>query len=174
MKMAGRQSMGLTGFVVLVFAMTLLFSSPVLAQKGESPLFSSPVSAQKGESIYSTISVQQLYKLMASEGYSVEISKTGKTVQWKMEGYGHTLFVADDGKSIQFYSGFKDKTSLKAINEWNKGKRYSRAYLDDSDDPVLELDLDLDGGVTKAGLLNFFLTCRASLNAFVSHIGKGK
>jgi len=34
------------------------------------------------------------------------------------------------------------------INDWNRGARFGRAYVDDSGDPVVELDLLLAGGVT--------------------------
>lgn len=37
--------------------------------------------------------------------------------------------------------------SLKAINAWNHTKRIGKAYLDKDRDPVIETDLDLDGGV---------------------------
>jgi Putative bacterial sensory transduction regulator len=53
-------------------------------------------------------------------------------------------------ESLLFYVGWAadDAISLSAINEWNSGSRFGRAYIDDSDDPVIELDLLMAGGVT--------------------------
>jgi len=52
--------------------------------------------------------------------------------------------------SLLFYTGWAadDEVSLAMINDWNKGSRFGRAYMDDSGDPVIELDLLLAGGVT--------------------------
>ena len=30
------------------------------------------------------------------------------------------------------------------INQWNKKKRYAKAYVDDDGDPFLEMDINLD------------------------------
>src|SRR5690349_3343565 len=55
--------------------------------------------------------------------------------------------------TVSFHSGYDLKTSpgLERINEWNRGKRFGRAYLDKEDDPILEMDVDLDdGGLSPA------------------------
>jgi len=50
--------------------------------------------------------------------------------------------------TVQFHSGYHlDKpVSLETINEWNRSQRFGRAYLDKENDPVLEMDVDLDDG----------------------------
>lgn len=52
--------------------------------------------------------------------------------------------------SLLFYTGWatEDEISLALINDWNSGSRFGRAYVDDSGDPVIELDLLMAGGVT--------------------------
>ncbi len=52
--------------------------------------------------------------------------------------------------SLLFYTGWAadDEILLTMINDWNKGSRFGRAYMDDSGDPVIELDLLMAGGVT--------------------------
>ncbi len=51
--------------------------------------------------------------------------------------------------SILFRAGYdlKDPLSALAINEWNRQKRFTRAYIDDQGDPFLEMDVNmaLDG-----------------------------
>lgn len=56
-------------------------------------------------------------------------------------------------QTIQFYAGFKsdENVSVETMNEWNKTKRFSRAYIDNDKDPVIEMDVDLDdGGMSRA------------------------
>jgi hypothetical protein len=52
--------------------------------------------------------------------------------------------------SLLFYTGWAtdDDILLSRINDWNSGSRFGRAYVDDSGDPVIELDLLIAGGVT--------------------------
>ncbi|MEA3008457.1 MAG: hypothetical protein QOJ91_149 [Sphingomonadales bacterium] len=56
--------------------------------------------------------------------------------------------------TVSLHSGYDLKTSpgLEKINEWNQGKRFGRAYLDKEDDPILEMDVDLDDGGMSAAL----------------------
>jgi hypothetical protein len=50
--------------------------------------------------------------------------------------------------TVQFHSGYHlDKpVSLDTINDWNRSQRFGRAYLDKVNDPILEMDVDLDDG----------------------------
>jgi len=52
--------------------------------------------------------------------------------------------------SLLFYTGWATEVdiSLTMINDWNSSSRFGRAYIDDSGDPVIELDLLMAGGVT--------------------------
>jgi hypothetical protein len=48
--------------------------------------------------------------------------------------------------------------------------RFSRSYLDDEDDPVLELDFYLKGGVTEESLRTFLMICRVSYMNWLEHM----
>ncbi len=118
--------------------------------------------------------MDQVYKLMHDEGYAVEKTEKG-FVQWKIEGTKTLMFVTKDSKSIQFYVSFSDgNATLEKVNAWNSTKRYSRSYLDDDGDPCLELELDLDleGGVTEARVIDFLTTCRVSLDGWYADVVK--
>ena len=55
--------------------------------------------------------------------------------------------------TVQFHSGYDFTTapSLELINEWNRTNRFGRAFLDKENDPILEMDVDLDdGGISPA------------------------
>lgn len=71
----------------------------------------------------------------------------------RIEGTNFDIYFysCDDGpcQSIQFSAGFDLDNPMSAgkINEWNRDKRFGKAYLDDDGDPHIEYDVnvDLDG-----------------------------
>ena len=80
----------------------------------------------------------------------------------KLEGVKMLVLIENDG-SLMLYCFFQGvRVNTTKINEWNKKHRYSRAYIDDSNDPVLESDLDFDGGVTLESLKNFITVFKSS------------
>lgn len=121
------------------------------------------VSAQ----VYKKIERRDLLKILSSEGYTATEAESERNVIWTLNGYKTLLLIAENMESIQFYVAFSDsKATLNKVNTWNKEKKYSRSYLDNDGDPVLELDLDLAGGVTRERIVDFLLTCRVSLSAW--------
>jgi len=75
--------------------------------------------------------------------------------------------------TLQYYMGFNDAkdTTLEQLNEWNKSKRFARAYRDDEGDPVLEMDVDLDfGGIPKVNLVETLNPWSALMDAYHSHL----
>ncbi|MBD3785531.1 MAG: YbjN domain-containing protein [Sphingomonadales bacterium] len=58
------------------------------------------------------------------------------------------FYSCDEGpcQSIQFSAGFDLENPMSAgkINEWNRDKRFGKAYLDDEGDPYIEYDINLD------------------------------
>ena len=55
----------------------------------------------------------------------------------------------------------KKPMSLKAINAWNQEYRWSRAYLDEKNQAVLQMDMNAEGGLGKDNL-------QILLNTFIS------
>jgi len=76
-------------------------------------------------------------------------------------------------KTLQYYMGFTDAKglSLDRLNEWNKTKRFARAYRDDESDPVLEMDVDVDfAGIPRENLgetLNTWASLMDSFREFI-------
>lgn len=95
----------------------------------------------------------------------------------RLAGLRAVLFLLDcrEGgcESLQLYAGFStdDPPSLERVNEWNRKKRFSRAYLDEEGDPVLEADLDLAGGVADGAIRAFLDLFEENLRAFAAWIG---
>ena len=79
--------------------------------------------------------------------------------------------------TVTFHSGYamKNKPAMAVINQWNRSKRFGRAYLDKVDDPVLEMDVDLDdGGLSRALFLDNLDFWSAIVPQFEKHIGYRK
>jgi hypothetical protein len=76
--------------------------------------------------------------------------------------------------TVQFHSGYDvaKPASLDHINEWNRSKRFGRAFLDKAGDPILEMDLDLDdGGVSEALFIDNMEFWSSIVGEFERHVG---
>lgn len=61
----------------------------------------------------------------------------------------------------------KKPMTLKAINSWNQEYRWTRAYLDDKNQAVLQMDMNAEGGIGKDNLqilLNTFISIAEDFN----------
>jgi hypothetical protein len=114
----------------------------------------------------SEVSTEQLQQMLEGMGYEVNQPKE-HVLQFAIEG--HTAMIINKKTNIQFYSFFKKKKSmdLKRVNEWNATKRFSRVYLDQDGDAVIEWDVDLEGGTTSGALKESIRTYRLAVMAFV-------
>ncbi len=52
------------------------------------------------------------------------------------------------------------------MNKWNRETRFGKAYIDLAQDPVLELAINLSGGITRSNLNDTLDWWRTSLNNF--------
>lgn len=153
-------------------------SEPVRSEKSQDSESDSRV-VQRGDvpagpaeefRLFKSISKERLMEVMEREGFAVR--EVGDSfLEWRIDGYKSQMFIGEDGESLQFHSSFADDAvSLADVNAWNQQYRYSRSYLDDDDDPHLELDLDLAGGVTEARITDFLRTCRLSFVRWVETV----
>ena len=86
---------------------------------------------------------------------------------------GMKMLILIQTGDLQLYIGFKGaKASVNRINEWNRTHRFSRAYVDKDNDPVLESDLDFAGGVTLDTLKNFITLFESSAKAYKEFLTK--
>jgi hypothetical protein len=60
---------------------------------------------------------------------------------------------------------------LNSINKWNYDKRFCRAFLDSDEDPVLQSELFMDGGVTPETVRRFLERFEWAVRDFRTHIG---
>ena len=82
----------------------------------------------------------------------------------------------DEGKkckTLQYYMGFSDakEVTIERLNQWNKDKRFARAYKDDAGDPVLEMDVDLDfAGIPRENVGETFNTWASLMDSFRDYV----
>jgi len=95
----------------------------------------------------------------------------------RMEGIRYSIYFygCSNGKncdSIAFSTGWvSDRVSLQDINEWNKIKRFGRVYLDNEDDPMVEMNVNLDGGVSRENLDDTFGWWKIAITSFKEQFG---
>ncbi len=107
--------------------------------------------------------------VLKEEGYDPVLHSEG-AVKFAINGITTVLFRKD--QTLQCYAGFRSSKPLEAVNEWNKGYRFTRAYIDNDGDVAIESDLNLGGGVSSANISTFIRIFAISLKTFVDEMGK--
>lgn len=80
-----------------------------------------------------------------------------------------------DCATVAFQAGYDLKATpgLARINEWNRTKRFGRAYLDKEEDPILAMDVDLDDGGLSPPLftdnVEFWVSALADFEKFIGY-----
>lgn len=79
----------------------------------------------------------------------------------------------EDCKTLLFKVGYdlSDGTTLDVVNAWNEENLYGRAYLDDEEDPWLEMPVNLFAGVTRENFEDTFDWWDVIVGKFEDHIG---
>lgn len=78
-----------------------------------------------------------------------------------------------DCKTLLFKVGYDlaGGTTLEAVNVWNTENLYGRAYLDDENDPWIEMPVNLFAGVTRENFEDTFDWWEVVVGEFEDHIG---
>ena len=149
--------------------------APLLAGTADAQVRASPtrmVTAADPQSIVQALQgAGYKAKLERDDAGDPRIESGASGARWYVNFYG-----CEKGAqctTVTFSAGWSDAdVTMARINEWNRDKRFSRAYLDKEDDPILEFDVDLDkGGVSGDLFIDNVEFWEASLGAFRSYIG---
>ena len=125
------------------------------------------------ESLAESYTDNKLIKILKSEGYGAVTLKKSGVIVIKIHGKAYVLFNNKHDGDLQLsYSVSGAKLSYEDINEWNKTKRLSRAYLDSDKDPRLESDLLANAGLTEKHVTEFFKVFVDSVPVFRDFIKK--
>jgi hypothetical protein len=88
--------------------------------------------------------------------------------------YGIYFYGCTEGKDctdIQFATGWSGaKVEMSKVNDWNRTKRYGKAYLDKENDPMLELPVNLSYGVSPKNLDSTFEWWGAIVKSFAEDV----
>ena len=122
----------------------------VLAATAAASSMSAPAAAE----LIDAKSPKKIAALLESQGWQTETSmENGQPPILKASRQGEVFAVTfqncEDGRNcrtLQLLMGFADtkQVPLDKLNEWNRDRRFARAYRDEDGDPVLAMDVDLD------------------------------
>lgn len=112
--------------------------------------------------VLTQVSTEHMERLLSRQGYAYSVDEDGDLV-WMHDGYKSIVLISREKNNLMFKAVFTDGAgSLETVNNWNKNVRFSRSYMSDEGETVLELDLDLDGGVTEQHVIEWLKVCRDS------------
>lgn len=119
---------------------------------------------QEAAQVYTRVTAFEIAEILQGAGYRAEMttdSQGDPLIQSTTEGSTFAIYFYDCSdtavrscKSIQFAIGFDmaQGTTTAHVNDWNRRNRFAKVYLDDENDPWLEFDVNIEGGVTQANL----------------------
>jgi hypothetical protein len=148
-------------------AAALLLTSSVAAPAGAGPL---PDGGITREEVVAVLKDQGL------TGKITDGQDGNRRVDSLFEGtkFGVYFFDCDRSRcaSIQFSAGFSKKgVAPQRILDWNRDKRFGRAYLDKVADPWIEMDMDVEHGATTEAIANDLERWKAIIQEFRTYIG---
>jgi hypothetical protein len=115
-----------------------------------------PLSAIAQDSLKKHYSDEELINILKDDGYRAIEQTDDRVISIKVDGLTYVLYLYDDD-DLQLYFGVTGYVlDAGQLNDWNRTKRLSRAYLDDDNDPILEADLLANAGYTKEQFLEWF------------------
>ena len=128
--------------------------------------------------VYNAVSGKEIMAMLVKEGYQPSLGKDDDgDPRIKFKARGNTVYIDfyDCNKtefcgSLNIFVGWRLENKLDAVdlNQWNADNRYIRVYTDVDNDPYLESDIDLDGGVTMNNVKEFVKMYVSQLDEFVA------
>lgn len=95
----------------------------------------------------------------------------------RMEGVQYLVlfYGCNDGRNcsnIQFQAAWinSGNTTEDSLRVWNRENRFGKAFLDNENDPVIQWDVNLFGGVSRANLDDTFDWWRVVLDNFEDYL----
>jgi hypothetical protein len=148
-------------------ALTLAIPPAAAQKKGQVTTASGSESTSRSNSeVITSISVGDLRSLLSDMGYEPR-SLEGQDNAWAVQMADRPVLVrvGSEGKNLLLWT-YVQGGSLDKVNQWNKEKRFSRAYLDGDGDANVEWDIDLEGGVTVEAVREGIRTFQSVVQIF--------
>jgi hypothetical protein len=126
-----------------------------------------------GEVIIKKMTTEELVKIVTEMGSTKTQIENSTTMFFYLSNVAIMAEIQGEGTDIRLISinemeGSQDAKLIR-VNDWNKEKRFSKAYVDDDGDIVFEHDVDFEKGITREQLKQSIRTF--SLLAFLFHNG---
>ena len=120
--------------------------------------------------------------LIRDEGYKAQVGVDGvgdPKITSAIDGSNYTIlfYGCTEGAncdSVQFRAGWRmdGGVTLEVLDDWNTTKRFGKAYRDDEDDPNLEMNLTMVGGVTRENFLETLDWWGIAVRGFKAHLNE--
>lgn len=94
----------------------------------------------------------------------------------RIDGYGYTVLFygcvnGANCTNLTFNAGWDlESFDLSKVNDWNRERRYGRAYLDDEGDPIVEMDVNVEFGVSRRNFDDTYLLWSSILTDFAKFV----
>lgn len=75
-------------------------------------------------------------------------------------------------ESLQLLSIHSERVTISRLNEWNRERKFTKAYLDANENPCLDHAIELTGGVTEKNVKEWVSTYVAHLKEFKKHLAE--
>lgn len=122
--------------------------------------------------VVDTMTSTQMRDLLGDEGFTGATIDEDDDVIVRMNGYPVIVFVRENNYTvIRFlFAVIGTNANYRDVNDWNRDRLFTKAYLDGDGDPALEMDMDLTGGVTIANIREAIRTYSQSHVAFLQDV----
>ena len=141
-----------------VLALGVLSASFAQAQTTTEPTTTGPTGIAPSRLVRAE-APEAMVALMQDLGYRAELTSDGQgdpKIKSAAGGANFSIYFygcADHRacRSVQFSAGFdtKEGVDLLRMNDWNRNNRYGQASLDEENDPYIERDILMEGGLTR-------------------------
>ncbi|MGA0603331.1 YbjN domain-containing protein [Caulobacter sp. KR2-114] len=126
------------------------------------------------------VTARDVAAVLQAKGYQATLDKDGTgdpMVRSAVDGTKFQVVFYDCDKThrcgaLEFLVGFDlpDGMALARLNKWNRDQRFGHAYLDDENDPYIQLDLNTDNGFTSESLGGYVETWASLVPHFKRYI----
>lgn len=139
----------------------------------------SPAAAAPNQSV-AGFSVDRLAELMRDAGFSAEVVRRadgayvlGRKEEARFQAIpGGCDAQGDNCVDVELYAGFSGapKIEFARLNAWNARTRFARAFIQETGEPGLQMDISVDGGVNAAALRTQFAIWDEALATFTRYL----
>lgn len=127
------------------------------------------VSGNESQRIVEDLTAEEMKRYFTDEGFTdVRIDGDGDVIV-RMSGYQVIVFMRENDHPVlrYYFSISGTDATLVDLDEWNRKRYFTKAYMDDEGDPALEMVITLEGGVTVSNLRQSIRTYSQALAAFL-------